>query len=226
MRIVASSSPASNPTPQDSPQARCPGCGSMLSTREPGAIPTCSTCRRSHAEHEAWRLLGEVRDLAGGTGIYAELTAVERREQIQALVGLSHGAEISEPRKSALEALVNSLRDTAVDVLADLVSRRISDRKRQRPGGIPTLVRVAIADLSDAALIEFVGQTEDPVLLNAGSAELVRRLELRNEASDQPLYVREPRAEPDPATRYHLEGQIEVQGQRIEEVERPSVRAA
>lgn len=65
-----------------------------------------------------------------------------------------------------------------------------------------------MADLSNAALIDLVGQTDEPVLLNAASAELANRLS--EPSQSQPLFVQEANALPDARTRYELEGRIDA----------------
>ena len=204
MSIVASTVPPSNPIP-----ARCPGCGTPIPGSDPGTC--CSVCRRSQVEHEAHRLLRDLYNLARGTGVFSELPEEDRREQIRAL--LLPGEPESKP-EHLLRAFVDSLPDAWVDALADLVSRRIADRKRKRGVSVPTLVRVAIADLSHTALIDLVGETEDSILLNAASAELVERLCEQGGAGPEPLYTRPENAEPDSRTRYELEGRIEVEGEQ------------
>lgn len=48
-------------------------------------FPTCSTCRRSQAEHEARKLVADYIALREGSGIFADLRAEERAEQLVAL---------------------------------------------------------------------------------------------------------------------------------------------
>jgi predicted nucleic acid-binding protein len=139
--------------------------------------PCCTTCRRSHAEHEARRLLADVRELANGTGVFAEVPESERREQIRALIlSTDDGKPSGTTPERALTDLVNVLCDSSVDLLADLTSRKIAERKRKPGSRVPTLVRVAVSNLTDAALIDMVGRTDDTILLNAASAELASRL--------------------------------------------------
>jgi hypothetical protein len=86
------------------------------------------------------------------------------------------------------------------------------------------LVRVAVADLSDAGLIDLVGQTDDPVLLNTASAEVARRLS--EPETNKPLFTQEPNAEPNASTRYELEGRIDVDGEPEVSVEASTSKAA
>lgn len=210
MSILASSIPVSNLLVEPSEQARCPGCGTLVPAGSDSIVSCCTTCRRSQAENEVRRLLADARDLRDGTGIFAGLTAEERREQLQQLVLSTDDGKPGEvkPIEQALSEFVNVLPESSVDLVADLVSRRIADRKREASGSIPTLVRVAVADLSNRALIDLVAETDEPVLLNAANAELTQRLCEPSKA--MPLFIQEANTEPDLVTRYELEGRIEV----------------
>jgi hypothetical protein len=172
-------------------------------------------------------LLADVRDLANGTGMFAEVPEEERREQIRQLIlSTDDGKPAVKTPELALRDLVDVLPDSSVDLLADLVSRRIAERKRKPEGRTPTLVRVAIVDLTDAALIDLVGETADPVLLNAASAELADRLGGSASAEPAPLYTLAAGAAPDAVTRYELEGRIEVEGEPVGPVEPGVAKAA
>lgn len=200
--------------PADFAEAICAGCNSAILVPVGSSfVPRCTTCQRSDAEAEAQRLLADAKDLRDGKGIYAGLTADERKEQLQGLV-LSTVKDDWKPEikpiDESLRDFVTCLSDSSIDILADLVARRIADRNRKPvAGGAPTLVRVAIADLSDSALIDLVGTTSDPIVLNAASAELAGRLG-NLDAHQMPLFAAEPDSEPDAATRFELEGQIEL----------------
>ena len=216
MSILASTSPASKPISAFSVQARCPGCGSAILVNGTNIVPCCTACRRSQAEHEARRLLADVRELAHGTGVFAEVPESERREQIRALIlSTDDGKPSGTTPERALTDLVNVLSDSSIDLLADLISRKIAERQRKPGSRVPTLVRVAVSNLTDTALIDMVGETDDPILLNAASAELASRLCEPIEA--KPLYTQEANAEPDVAARDELEGRIGGPDEWIEE---------
>ena len=221
MSILASPSPAFNPLSANPALARCPGCGTPIAVTG----TCCTVCRQSQVENEARRLLADVRDLANGTGIFADVPGEERREQIRQLIlSTDDGKPAAKTPQQALADLIDVLPDSSVDVLADLVSRRIAERKRKPEGRTPTLVRVAIADLSDAALIDLVGDTDDPILLNAASAQLADRLGGSAGAEPAPLYAQAADAAPDPATRFELEGRIEGGASRQNQSSRASRR--
>ena len=210
MSILASTSPASKPIPTDAEQTRCPGCGSAILVNGMNVASCCTACRRSQAEHEARRLLADVRELANGTGVFAEVPESERREQIRALIlSTDDGKPSGTTPERALTDLVNVLCDSSVDLLADLISRKIAERQRKPGSRVPTLVRVAVSNLTDRALIDMVGETDDPILVIAASAELASRLCEPIEA--KPLFTQAANAAPDPVTRYELEGRIEVE---------------
>jgi predicted Zn-dependent protease with MMP-like domain len=228
MSILASPSPASTFIPAGYVEARCIGCGSAIVVPAGfDASPCCIACKRSHAEHEARRLLADVRDLANGTGVFADVPEEERREQCRQLIlSTDDGKPAMKSPEQALADLIDVLPDTSVDVLADFVSRRIAERKRKPEGRAPTLVRVAIADLSDGALIDLVGETDDPILLNAASAELEGRLGRFTGEKPTPRYTQTAGATPDPATRYELEGRIEAVGEPVDPIGRRGAKAA
>lgn len=158
---------------------------------------------RTHPYSIARRSLG---DDGGHEGVLAPRLAAGLVDP------LLPGFALPESRRSlrSVDTTVTELRPPGAPPLyADLVSRRISNRKRQGSGSVPTLVRVAVADLSNAALIDMVAESDDPVLLKAASAELARRLAEPN--TDKPLFIQVAKAEPDPITRCELEGRIEVE---------------
>ena len=225
MSILASTSPASKPISADSEQARCSGCGSAILVNGMNVAPCCTACRRSQAEHEARRLLADVRELANGTGVFAEVPESERREQIRALIlSTDDGKPSGTTPERALTDLVNVLCDSSVDLLADLISRRIAERQRKPGSRVPTLVRVAVSNLTDRALIDMVGETEVPILLNAASAELASRL--CEPTTAKPLFAQEANAVPDAFTRDELEGHIEGIGGPEEWLEESPAKAA
>lgn len=200
------SSPASFSIPAGYVESACMECGAAIAVPFGNPFPCCESCKRSNAQAEAMRLLADAKDLRDGRGIFAGLTADERQEQLRQLVISTGDGKPVAPLDQSLRELVNVLSDSAVDALADHVARRISQRTR-KPGR--TLVQIAIADLSDEGLIEVIGVNNDPIILNAASAELTRRLGNLSDAFALPIYVAEAGSEPDAATRFELEGRIE-----------------
>jgi hypothetical protein len=212
MSILSSPSPASIPAGHI--EAVCVGCNAAIEIPAGGPIPRCTACQRSDAEAEAAKLLADARDLRNGTGVFSGLTADERHEQLSALILSSDdGRHRASTIQESISGFVEMLDDAGVDFLADLVSRKLGDRNRKPvASGTPTLVRVAIADLSDTALIDLIGTNDEPILLNAASLELSRRLGSQSDSYALPLFSQEPGAEPDSATRFELEGKIESDG--------------
>jgi hypothetical protein len=64
----------------------CWTCGKLITPRPDSESNYCKSCRRSAAEAEANSLLGTVKDLRHGTGVFAVLSVGERAEQLVQLL--------------------------------------------------------------------------------------------------------------------------------------------
>ena len=204
MSIVSSHLPA-----VDWIEAVCIGCNAAIETPAGSPAPRCTSCQRSDAEAEASKLLADARDLRDGKGIYAGLTAEERREQLQSLV-LSTAKDdwkpAEKPIDEAFRDFVACLSDSSVDLLADLIARKIAERRK--PGR--TLVQICMDDLSTHALHAIVATSDQPIILNAAHAALeVRRRAPLGYAATLPIYSKPVGADPTPAERYEIEGRLE-----------------
>ena len=83
-------------------EAQCAHCRSVILIREEAAYtPECTGCRRSFAENEARKLVGDVNDLILGRGVFNVLTQAERQEQIDQL-GVLASAKIAADEAPAI----------------------------------------------------------------------------------------------------------------------------
>lgn len=216
--------PASHSIPADYIEAVCIGCNAAIEISAGSALPRCTACHRSDAEGESQRLVADTKDLRDGKGIYATLTDEQRKQQLQDLV-LSTVKDDWKPEikpiDESLGSFVACLSDSSVDILADLVARRIGERRQPANGNVPTIVRVAIADLSDMALADTAANATDPIIIAATRQELARRFNGVYVAFCEPIYTSTAADAPDAATRDELESRIELVPAPVCEDEHP-----